>query len=175
MLIKNKNLNKISVISFLLVSMTMLSCRIPASNGASEEQKEKNGIAGEAHTWEKNAEGKLADWIKTFIQKEGDEGSESNYSFMEVDLNNDALNDYLVRLEGDSWCGTGGCTVLIVEQQPDELKLLNDLSTVQDMSVAEENNDGWQQIKVEIGGGGSKPETLLYVYDKNRAKYILQK
>lgn len=37
-----------------------------------------------------------------------------------ADLNGDGLNDAVVYLSGRMWCGSGGCTALILEAMPEE-------------------------------------------------------
>jgi hypothetical protein len=37
-----------------------------------------------------------------------------NFIFNEIDLNDDGKNEYIVGLTGGDWCGSGGCTMLVL-------------------------------------------------------------
>jgi hypothetical protein len=59
-----------------------------------------------------------SDSITAFLKANYNDASEfsRNYIYNAVDLNNDGKSEYLVELIGSDWCGTGGCTLLILDK-----------------------------------------------------------
>ncbi len=79
-----------------------------------------------------------------------------------ADLNGDGADDALVYLDGTSWCGSGGCTVLVFEAitgEADiaELGAFRPAAEISLMSgpivVAETSHDGWADLVVENKDG----------------------
>lgn len=60
----------------------------------------------------------VSDAIISFLKTNYDNASETSRHFIynAVDLNNDGKDEYLVELIGGDWCGSGGCTVLILDK-----------------------------------------------------------
>lgn len=67
--------------------------------------------------------------IKTYLTGEYGEKSEFPRRFIYdlVDMNDDGKQEYLIGLMGPDFCGTGGCTMLILGQ---DLKLLSKITLV---------------------------------------------
>lgn len=56
--------------------------------------------------------------IITYLKTNYNDASETSRHFIynAVDLNDDGKDEYLVGLIGSDWCGSGGCTVLILDK-----------------------------------------------------------
>ncbi len=79
-----------------------------------------------------------------------------------ADLNGDGAQDALVYLESDSWCGSGGCTVLVFEAIPDSLEAaeLGAFRPAAEISlmhgpvvVADTQTEGWKDLLVQDADG----------------------
>lgn len=67
--------------------------------------------------------------IIEYLKKNYGSASESGRHFIynAVDLNNDGKDEYLVGLTGGDWCGSGGCTMLILDQN---IRLISRMTVV---------------------------------------------
>ncbi len=97
----------------------------------------------------------IPDSIIAFLKTNYNDASETSRHFIynAVDLNADGKDEYLVELIGGDWCGSGGCTVLILDKNFN----LNTLMTVV--------ND-----PIYVGAPGGKEVTKGYsnIYIQNR-------
>lgn len=74
-----------------------------------------------------------------------------------ADVNDDGLLDALVYLEGPAWCGSGGCTLLVMEAiDEDDAEVLGPFRPAAEISlmhgpvtVAPTASDGWHDLVVE--------------------------
>ena len=84
-----------------------------------------------------------------------------------LDLDSDLKDEALVLLEGPTWCGTGGCTLLVLS--PDgagELRLVSDIGLVQTpITVSEHQSQGFRDLVLDVYGGGARPATVVLSYD----------
>lgn len=80
----------------------------------------------------------------------------TSFSAAYADLNNDGINDGIVLLEGATWCGTGGCTLLVFEGLANGDFRLASESTVASapIYVLEETSKGWSDLSVYSQGKG---------------------
>lgn len=78
------------------------------------------------------------------------------YAVAYADLNQDGIDDGLVLLEGEEWCGTGGCTLLVFEGLADGNYKLASKSTVANapIYVLEARSNGWSDLSVYSKGKG---------------------
>lgn len=89
------------------------------------------------------------DWETTLMQVEW------------ADLNDDGLEDALVYLEGTAWCGSGGCTVLVLEAMPEEDAVdvgpylpAAEISMMHGpITVAATTSNGWHDLLVQSETG----------------------
>lgn len=81
-----------------------------------------------------------------------------------ADLNSDGADDALVYLESETWCGSGGCTVLVFEAIPDSLEAaeLGAFRPAAEISlmhgpvvVADTDTDGWKDLLVQDADGNT--------------------
>ena len=78
-----------------------------------------------------------------------------------TDLNGDSRLDALVYLDGPAWCGSGGCTVLVMEAIPEEdAEELGAFAPAAEISlmhgpvtVSPTASHGWRDLAVEDGQG----------------------
>ena len=78
-----------------------------------------------------------------------------------ADLNADGLQDALVYLDGGAWCGSGGCTVLVLEAMPEEdaaeigaYAPAAEISLMHGpITIATTRSNGWSDLIVETEDG----------------------
>ena len=71
------------------------------------------------------------------------------YSYRFFDLNNDAVDDAIVFLQGPSWCGPDGCTMLVLQGEGEGFKVVSKVSQVlAPVRVAESQSHAWRDIIV---------------------------
>jgi len=67
-------------------------------------------------------------------------------------------HDAIVYLMRDGWCGTGGCTMLILAPHGETYRVLTRLTIVQlPIRVLSTKSHGWHDIGVLVVGGGVEP------------------
>lgn len=71
------------------------------------------------------------------------------YSYRFIDLNNDAVDDAIVFLQGQSWCAPEGCTMLVLQGVGEGFKVVTKVSEVlAPVQVAESLSHAWRDIIV---------------------------
>ena len=88
------------------------------------------------------------------------EQKDSKYQHAFFDLNSDGVEDVLVLLESDDWCGSGGCTLLVLEGQvlseqaePPVYKIISQSTVTRTpISVADSESQNWHDLIVHSGG-----------------------
>jgi hypothetical protein len=95
------------------------------------------------------------DAIIAYLKTNYKDASETSRHFIynSIDLNDDGKDEYLVGLIGGDWCGSGGCTVLILDKN---FKLNTRMTVV--------------EYPVYVGAPGGKEVTKGYsnIYIQNR-------
>jgi hypothetical protein len=93
----------------------------------------------------------------------------SSFEYATVDLNNDALVDAVVLLRGRSWCGSGGCTMLILRGTGHGFAPVSRASISNGpIMVSPELRHGWHTLLVSVRGGGIRPELVLMRFNGTR-------
>lgn len=97
----------------------------------------------------------IPDAIIGYLKANYNDASETsrNFIYNAIDLNDDGKDEYLVGLIGGDWCGSGGCTMLILDKN---FKLNTRMTVV--------------EYPVYIGAPGGKEVTKGYsnIYIQNR-------
>jgi hypothetical protein len=76
-----------------------------------------------------------------------------------ADLNDDGLDDALVMVEGAAWCGSGGCTLLVLEAIPEEdrealgpYRIAAEISLISGpVAVSARTDHGWRDLVLHPG------------------------
>jgi hypothetical protein len=75
-----------------------------------------------------------------------------------VDLNGGGSNQVIVYLMNGGWCGSGGCTALILAPEKSSYRAVTRLTiTWPPIRVLETKSHGWRDIGVWVEGGGIRP------------------
>ena len=71
------------------------------------------------------------------------------------DLNSDGRAEAIVLLTGADWCGSGGCTLLVLEQATGGLRSRGKITLARTpVGVLGARTQGWRHLSVAVGGGG---------------------
>jgi hypothetical protein len=61
----------------------------------------------------------------------------------------------VVYLRGRKWCGSGGCTLLMLEKHGDDWKVISKIPVVHlPIRILNKKHNGWHDLSVRVGGGG---------------------
>lgn len=101
----------------------------------------------------------LTEYLRHFV---GNPNSDTNratqYSAAFVDLVDNGVDDAIVYLSGDGWCGSGGCTMLVLIPQERSYKLVARLMIARPpIRVLTKKSHGWYGIAFWMQGGGIQP------------------
>lgn len=87
----------------------------------------------------------------------------ARYIYNPVDLNGDGRSETLVYLMGSLFCGTGGCSMLVLDHQQ---KVVGHFSLVSPpVNVSESSSKGWKNLSWTQTGGGAPALTVSYRFD----------
>lgn len=112
---------------------------------------------------------KVDNAVREYIIADGNELEGTKYRWLEYDLNGDGSKELLVQL---NWCGSGGCTMLIFENQQQEWHFNSRITLVRTpMNLGLQATDGWQDLVLFVGGGGATPNQ--HVLKFNNGEYPL--
>jgi hypothetical protein len=72
-----------------------------------------------------------------------------------VDLKDNGTQEVIVYVTGQSWCGSGGCNMLILAPQASSYKIITHTTiTRPPIRVLTTKSNGWHDISVRVVGGG---------------------
>jgi hypothetical protein len=96
--------------------------------------------------------------LKKFLQNyvgNSDDDRTTEYSSAFVDLRDDGTQDVIVYLTGDGWCGSGGCTTLILVPKDSSYEVVTKITIVRPpIRILVTKLNGWHDIAVRVQGGG---------------------
>jgi uncharacterized protein YecT (DUF1311 family) len=102
--------------------------------------------------------GALKAFLRTYLHEPAapaDDDSRTRYAVAWKDLNGDGRPEAIVFLMGGQWCGSGGCTMLVLEQSGGGFTVRGKTSvTSAPIAVLPSANHGWRDLVVQVGGGG---------------------
>ncbi len=114
----------------------------------------------------------IEEMIKAYIKENGNTNAPANYQVVTIDLAK-GKQIYLVNIEDDDWCGTGGCAVLLIEKMSnDNFRVMNEFIPIQGFHIRNEVKNDWKVLDILIGDGSSS-ETQRYVYNDKSKMYQL--
>ncbi len=96
----------------------------------------------------------------------------STYNFVRTDLNEDGRRDALVLFKTPFgyWCGTHGCTMLVLRAHNDYFSLVNAIQPVREpVYISTVKSHGWKNLIVRVSGRWDKAKDVVMVH--NGQKY----
>lgn len=104
----------------------------------------------------------LSDAIRSYTR----ESALPRFQYALVDLNEDGLLDAVVLLTDRSWCGAGGCTMLIFKGSTHGFVLVSRAAISNaPIRVSADVRHGWHTLLVSVQGGGITPGSILMRFD----------
>ncbi|HTR37509.1 MAG TPA: hypothetical protein VMH80_16500 [Bryobacteraceae bacterium] len=75
-----------------------------------------------------------------------------------ADLNSDGTPEAIIYLKSNDWCGSGGCTTLVLVRSADSWRVLAKISiTRPPILILPAKSRGWHSLGVRVQGGGIQP------------------
>ncbi len=103
---------------------------------------------------EKTASVDLKSSLSGYVQTWSGEKSPS-YKMAFIDLNDDGVLEAVVYLMGENWCGSGGCTTLILKKSKCSWKVVSKITlTHLPIRALADHHNGWHDLGVWVQGGG---------------------
>jgi hypothetical protein len=79
-----------------------------------------------------------------------------------VVLNDDGIDDAVVLITNQAYCGSGGCSLVIFKGIAGGFKLISSSPiTREPIRLSPEKRDGWHTLSVLVDGGGVEPGQVL--------------
>jgi hypothetical protein len=106
--------------------------------------------------------------IASYTQQQGAPPEANDQVFADyIDLNGDGTLDAVVILSTSYWCGTGGCTMLVLEGQPgNTFRRVSASSLVRPpVTVSNSKTNGWRDLILQVSGGGMPAKTVALKFD----------
>lgn len=98
-----------------------------------------------------------------------DDGFKTRYAVAWKDLNGDGRPEAIVYLTGAEWCGSGGCTLLVLEQSGDGFTVRGRTTiTRAPIAVLPSTSHGWRDLVVQVSGGGARPGQAVLPFRGDR-------
>src|ERR1700733_12658195 len=64
----------------------------------------------------------------------------------------DQSRDFLVYVSGHGWCGSGGCSAILLEQEGETFRVVSKFTLVQlPVDLMDSKTRGWQDIAIWVG------------------------
>lgn len=111
----------------------------------------------------------LRGFLQGYVQSNGSEDRTVRYSDAQVSLDNKTPMR-LVYLSGRDWCGSGGCTALLLKSDGAKWKIVNRFTLARlPIRILPSLTKGWHDITMPVSGGGASSHISVLRY--NGSKY----
>lgn len=91
----------------------------------------------------------LKKFLQTYVGPPTKETKTTRYSSAFVDLRDDETQEAVVYLTSDGWCGSGGCTMLVLAPDGSSYKVVARIPTVRlPIWTLTTKSNGWRDIRV---------------------------
>jgi len=101
---------------------------------------------------------RLTRFLQKYIGIPTEETKTTRYSAAFVDLRDDQTKDVLIYLSSDGWCGTGGCTMLILAPEGTFYRVVTKIPAVRlPIRLLATKSNGWHDIGVVARRNGTEP------------------
>jgi hypothetical protein len=95
---------------------------------------------------------RLRQFLRGYVGPAGEEARTTRYTAAFVDLRGDGSNEVIVYVSGPRWCGTGGCTMLILAPAGSSYRVVTKTTVTRlPIRVLDTKLNGWHDISV-VGG-----------------------
>jgi len=111
---------------------------------------------------------RLETYLRTYVARRAVGSTEpTRYAAALVNLSGQGRPEVVVRLSAGGWCGTGGCTTLVLADGGNTFKVVSKIMITQlPIRVLGSKSHGWRDLGVTIRGGGIlKAYEAAYSFD----------
>jgi len=92
------------------------------------------------------------------IDQRGEKGLTTRYASAFVDLDGDNQPEVIVYIVGETWCGSGGCRMIVLKAKGSSYEVMSATSVTRlPIRVLDGESHGWHNISVWVQGGGIQP------------------
>jgi hypothetical protein len=101
----------------------------------------------------------LERFLRSYVGDTSTAGKQdARYSAAFVNLSRDGSQQVIVYLTGREWCGSGGCTTLVLVPKDSTYKVQTKMTVTRlSLRVLSDHNNGWHDLGVWVQGGGVEP------------------
>jgi hypothetical protein len=97
----------------------------------------------------------LHKFLLSYLGASDEDRANTRYLSATVDLNGDGQRENVVYLLGNDWCGSGGCTMLILTTQNAHYKVITRATITRlPIRLLSTRTNGWRDLAVTVAGGG---------------------
>ena len=108
--------------------------------------------------------------LEKVIKAWAEESAVPTYKHVFADLNDDGIDDAVVLITDNQYCGSGGCTFVIFQGVAGGFKLVSSSTiTIEPILLLPEKKKGWHTLSVFVAGGGAKAGQVIMRF--NGKKY----
>jgi ketosteroid isomerase-like protein len=105
----------------------------------------------------------LQDYLEPPVRAQG---QDQRYSAAFVDLKDDGKREVIAYLSDRDWCGSGGCTTLVLAQIGSDYQLISKITVTRlPIRVLNTRTNGWHDLSVVVGGGGIRAVEAKLSFD----------
>lgn len=155
------------VVAFLIASIAFMSCKDNSKTSETTEPIQEEIIDPEIITTVNmhDDRAELVEKVKAYITKEylteadlrAISEDDRKFQLQEIDLNNNGKNEIFVNFMTPYFCGTGGCSILLLN---DKIEPITKFTVTRTPIYAEENvENGWRVLLTQSEGKWRK---LIY-------------
>jgi hypothetical protein len=115
-------------------------------------------VQGQPRT-QSSEEDSLKKFLQNYVREPG-LGDDKTLKYLAtfVDLNGDGTKEAIVYLTGQTWCGSGGCNMLILARSGTSWRTVTETTiTRTPIRVLTTASNGWRNLTVWVQGGGIQP------------------
>lgn len=92
-----------------------------------------------------------------------------DFRWAEADLNGDGRSEQFLYATGPDWCGSGGCTLFVLQSRGLDYVVLARIPVVQmPVGILPGRHRAYRDLAVGIGGGGGKSGVVAMRFDGRR-------
>jgi hypothetical protein len=97
-------------------------------------------------------------FLQNYVGTPDEETKTTEYAVAFVDLKDDGTKEPIVYLSSDGWCGTGGCTLLILAPEGTSYRVVTRVPAVRlPIRVLDAKSNGWRDIGAVARKSGNEP------------------
>jgi hypothetical protein len=108
--------------------------------------------------------------LEKAIKSWAEESTAPTYRHAFSDLNEDGIDDAVVLITDNQYCGSGGCSFVVFQGVAGGFKIVSSSTiTRAPILLLPEKKKGWHTLSVFVAGGGAKPGQVMMRF--NGKKY----